>query len=61
VFTYNKTTEQLRLRSADFFNQLLSGVLRLPEPDYFGFQQAAQAQDVLASRQTLGAVGMKLS
>ena len=61
VFTYNKTTEQLRLRSADFFDQLLRGVVRLPEPDYFDFKQAAQAQDALASRQTLGAVGLKLS
>ena len=61
VFTYNKTTEQLRLRSADFFDQLLRGVVRLPEPDYFDFSQAAQAQDALASRQTLGAVGLKLA
>ena len=61
VFTYNKTTEQLRLRSADFFDQLLRGVIRLPEPDYFDFKQAAKAQDALASRQTLGAVGLKLS
>ena len=60
-FTYNKTTEQLRLRSADFFDQLLRGVIRLPEPDYFDFKQAAQAQDALASRQTLGAVGLKLA
>jgi hypothetical protein len=51
----------LRLRSADFFDQLLRGVIRLPEPDYFDFKQAAQAQDALASRQTLGAVGLKLS
>jgi NADPH2:quinone reductase len=60
IFTYNKTTEQLRLRSADFFKQLTSGVVRLPEPEYFSFDQAAQAQDALASRQTLGAVGLNL-
>jgi NADPH2:quinone reductase len=59
IFTYNKSTEQLRLRSADFFSQLLSGAVRLPEPDYFSFDQAAQAQDALASRQTLGAVGLR--
>jgi len=34
--------------------------VRLPEPDYFSFDQAAQAQDALASRQTLGAVGLNL-
>ena len=60
IFTYNKTTEQLRLRSADFFKQLTSGAVRLPEPEYFSFDQAAQAQDALASRQTLGAVGLNL-
>lgn len=59
IFTYNKSTEQLRLRSADFFSQMLSGAVRLPEPDYFSFDQAAQAQDALASRQTLGAVGLR--
>jgi NADPH2:quinone reductase len=58
IFTYNKTTEQLRLRSADFFQQLITGTVRLPEPHYFPFDQAAQAHDALASRQTLGAVGL---
>lgn len=61
IFTYNKSTEQLRMRSADFFRQLLTGTVRLPEPVYFPFEQAAQAHAALASRQTLGAVGLKLA
>lgn len=61
IFTYNKTTEQLRTRSAAFFRQLSAGTMRLPEPVYFPLEQAAQAHAALASRQTQGAVGLKLA
>jgi len=58
IFTFNKTTEALRKRSADVFAQALAGVLRTDAPKLYGFEQAREAHADLAARRTTGSIGL---
>jgi len=58
IFTFNKTTEALRARSADVFAQALAGVLRTDAPRLYGFDQAREAHADLAARRTTGSIGL---
>lgn len=58
IFTFNKTTEALRARSADVFAQALAGVLRTDTPRLYGFDQAREAHADLAARRTTGSIGL---
>jgi len=58
IFTFNKTTEALRARSADVFANALSGVLRTDAPKLYGFEQAREAHADLAARRTTGSIGL---
>ncbi len=58
IFTFNKTTQALRERSADVFSQALAGVLRTDAPHLYGFGQAREAHIDLAARRTTGSIGL---